>query len=72
MIRPKEGVVFEKAVRIAEIEESISLPSNIEGIANAKSSIGRLDILTRLITDYGKEFDRIPKGFSGRLYVEIS
>ena len=69
----KEGVVFEKGcVYLAEIEESISLPSNIEGIANAKSSIGRLDILTRLITDYGKEFDRIPKGFSGKLYVEIS
>ena len=64
---------FEKGcVYLAEIEESISLPSNIEGIANAKSSSGRLDILTRCRTEYGKEFDRIPKGFSGRLYVDRS
>jgi len=30
-----------------------------------------LDLLTRTITDHGKEFDRIVKGYSGPLYAEI-
>ena len=39
--------------------------------ASAKSSIGRLDLLTRIITDHGVEFDRVPDGYNGPLYVEI-
>ena len=39
--------------------------------ASAKSSIGRLDLLTRIITDRGVEFDRVPAGYNGPLYVEI-
>jgi dCTP deaminase len=30
-----------------------------------------LDLLTRIITDHGTEFDRVPAGYSGPLYVEI-
>ena len=44
---------------------------NTSGIANAKSSTGRLDLLTRTITDNGTEFDRIVKGYTGPLYAEI-
>jgi dCTP deaminase len=51
--------------------ESLDLPPEIEAVANAKSSTGRLDLLTRTITDHGKEFDRIVKGYSGPLYAEI-
>jgi dCTP deaminase len=40
-------------------------------VANAKSSTGRLDLLTRTITDGGTEFDRIPRGYAGPLYAEI-
>ncbi|MEM6579472.1 MAG: 2'-deoxycytidine 5'-triphosphate deaminase, partial [Pseudomonadota bacterium] len=39
--------------------------------ASAKSSIGRLDLMTRIITDQGIEFDRVPEGYSGPLYAEI-
>ena len=41
-------------------------------LANPKSSTGRLDIFTRVITDYGTEFDRIREGYKGPLYAEIS
>jgi dCTP deaminase len=41
-------------------------------LANPKSSTGRLDIFTRVITDYGVEFDRIREGYKGPLYAEIS
>ena len=40
-------------------------------MANAKSSTGRLDLLTRIIINKGTEFDRIPAGYEGQLFVEI-
>jgi dCTP deaminase len=51
--------------------ESLHLPAGIQAVANAKSSTGRLDLLTRVITDDGTEFDRVPEGYSGPLYAEI-
>jgi dCTP deaminase len=51
--------------------EELALSQNITAVANAKSSTGRLDLLTRVITDDGTEFDRIPAGYTGPLYAEI-
>ena len=48
------------------------MPDNISAVANAKSSTGRLDILTRLISDNSSCFDRVRKGYNGRVYVEIA
>lgn len=59
------------AVFIVPLVESLSLPPDITGRANPKSTTGRLDIYTRLITDGGVEFDRVPKGYSGDLYLEL-
>ncbi|WP_226550912.1 2'-deoxycytidine 5'-triphosphate deaminase [Celeribacter naphthalenivorans] len=67
-----EGAVLEKGcVYVVPLMESLSLPEGIQAVANAKSSTGRLDLLTRLITDEGEEFDRIAPGYSGPLYAEI-
>ncbi|MEO0774336.1 MAG: 2'-deoxycytidine 5'-triphosphate deaminase [Pseudomonadota bacterium] len=66
------GAVLEKGcVYVVPLLESLDLPVGMSGAASAKSSIGRLDLLTRIITDHGTEFDRIPDGYSGPLYVEI-
>jgi dCTP deaminase len=51
--------------------ESLRLPADVSGIANPKSTTGRLDIFTRLITEPGIEFERVPKGYQGALYLEI-
>ena len=51
--------------------QELNLPENISGKANPKSTTGRLDIFTRLITDYGTEFDRVPPGYKGKLYAEV-
>ncbi len=59
-------------IYIIEIQEELSLPDNISAVANAKSSTGRLDILTRLISDNSSCFDRIKKGYKGKVYVEIA
>ena len=66
------GAVLEKGcVYLVPLMERLNLPDEIEAVANAKSSTGRLDLLTRTITDYGNEFDRIIKGYKGPLYAEI-
>ncbi|QIE44714.1 2'-deoxycytidine 5'-triphosphate deaminase [Pseudohalocynthiibacter aestuariivivens] len=66
------GAVLEKGcVYVVPLMETLALPDGISGAASAKSSIGRLDLLTRVITDNGVEFDRVPDGYHGQLYVEI-
>lgn len=66
------GAVLEKGcVYVVPLMEAVTLPQGMTAAASAKSSIGRLDLLTRVITDYGTEFDRVPEGYDGPLYVEI-
>ncbi len=65
--------VFEKGcVYIVPLLEELSLPEDLSARANPKSSTGRLDIFTRLITDYGVEFEQVGEGYKGRLYAEIA
>lgn len=67
-----EGAVLEKnCVYVIPLAEQLALPHGVTAVANAKSSSGRLDLLTRTITDGGTEFDRIPEGYQGPLYAEV-
>lgn len=67
------GAVLEKGrVYVIPLLESIDLKSEVAGFANPKSSTGRLDILTRLIADYGTVFDQVRKGYKGQLYIEVA
>ncbi|GAA3874723.1 2'-deoxycytidine 5'-triphosphate deaminase [Celeribacter arenosi] len=67
-----DGAVLEKGcVYVVPLMETLDLPDDVQAVANAKSSTGRLDLLTRLITDGGTEFDRIPAGYKGPLFAEI-
>jgi dCTP deaminase len=64
--------VLEKGcIYIVPVLERLNLPADMSARANPKSTTGRLDIFTRLITDYGIEFEQVPAGYSGQLYVEI-
>lgn len=66
------GAVLEKnCVYVVPLQERLALPGNVNAVANAKSSTGRLDLLTRVITDGGVEFDRIGAGYTGPLFAEI-
>jgi dCTP deaminase len=60
------GVIY-----IIPLMESLELPADVFGIANPKSTTGRLDIFTRLITEHGDEFERVRRGYRGGLYVEV-
>ena len=68
-----DGAVLEcGCVYIVKLLESVSLTDDLTGIANPKSSTGRLDVFTRLIVDGAQEFEAVPAGYEGALYLEIS
>lgn len=68
----RRPAVFEKGcVYIVPLMEQLHLPNDISAKANPKSSTGRLDIFTRMICDYGIEFERVPEGYKGKLYAEV-
>jgi dCTP deaminase len=68
-----EGAVLETGcVYIVPLMESLRLPGDIAAAANPKSSTGRLDVFTRVIADRAREFDVIPEGYAGPLYIEVS
>ncbi len=67
----KAAVLEKGCVYIVPLMEELRLPPKISGKANPKSTTGRLDVFTRLISDYGMEFERVEAGYKGKLYVEI-
>src|ERR1700677_235730 len=68
----REGAVLETGrPYLVPLAEKLALPPLLRGKANPKSSTGRLDVFTRVITDYSHRFDEIAAGYEGPLYVEI-
>jgi dCTP deaminase len=66
------GTVLEKGcVYVLQLQETLALPPTIAAAANAKSSTGRLDLLSRVIVDGGSEFDRVPAGYRGAVFLEL-
>ncbi len=68
-----KGAVLETGcVYLVPLQESLRLPAGLAARANPKSSTGRIDVFTRLVTNRGKAFDEVPTGYSGPLYLEVS
>ena len=66
------GAVLETGcVYVVPLMESLALDAGLSAAANPKSSTGRLDVFTRVISDHGETFDQIPAGYAGPLYAEI-
>ena len=67
-----EGAVLEQGcVYLVPLIEALALSQRTSARANPKSSTGRLDVFTRVITDFGAEFDEVAPGYKGHLYLEI-
>ena len=66
-----EFLLEKNCIYLCELNESLNLPNKIRGKANPKSTTGRLDIFTRIITEYGSEYDFIDYGYKGKLFLEI-
>ena len=71
-INLNENKLLEKnCIYLCELNEKLSLPYDIMGKSNPKSTTGRLDIFTRVITENGKEYDYVNYNYKGKLYLEI-
>jgi dCTP deaminase len=67
-----EGGILERGnVYLVPLLESLALPAAVQGRSNPKSSTGRLDIFTRVITDHSHRFEEIRPGYHGPLYLEV-
>ena len=66
------GVLERGCVYIVPLLEQLALRRRTSARGNPKSSTGRLDIFTRLITDRGTEFDTVREQYKGPLYAEVS
>ncbi|MBM4041345.1 MAG: hypothetical protein FJ290_22820 [Planctomycetes bacterium] len=68
------GTTLEKGkVYLIELDIEVDLAgTRIQGKSTGRSSIGRLDVLVRLLCDQGREFDRLPENAKGRLFVEVA
>jgi dCTP deaminase len=68
-----DGATLQRgSVYLVPLLESLALPTGMRGRCNPKSTTGRLDIFTRVITDRTPRFDEIAAGYRGGLYLEIS
>ena len=65
------AVLAKGCVYLIPLIEKLELPRHLGAKANPKSTTGRLDVFTRLITEGGTEFEHVPKGYKGPLYAEV-
>jgi dCTP deaminase len=67
-----DGVVLEtNRPYLIPLKEELRLPAGVRAKANPKSSTGRLDVFTRVITDRSYLFDEVEDGYQGKLYLEV-
>lgn len=68
----RDGATLERdRPYLIPLVEELDLPAHVRAKTNPKSSTGRLDVFTRVITDGNHRFDEIPAGYKGRLYLEV-
>lgn len=53
------------------VDYQIVSGEHLAGKANPKSTTGRLDVFTRVITDYSHRFEEIRSGYDGKMYLEV-
>src|SRR4051812_24740812 len=68
----RDGAVLERdRPYLVPLLEELALPEDVRAKANPKSSTGRLDVFTRVLTDRHHRFDEVRAGYHGKLYLEI-
>lgn len=66
------GAILEKGhVYLVPLLEHLNLPKTLRARANPKSTTGRLDVFTRVVTDLNAGFDEIRAGYRGPLFLEV-
>jgi dCTP deaminase len=68
----RDGATLERdRPYLVPLIEELRLPEGVRAKANPKSSTGRLDVFTRVLTDRSHRFDEIAGGYHGKLYLEV-
>lgn len=68
----RDGATLERdRPYLVPLIEDLRLPPHVRARTNPKSSTGRLDVFTRVITDRNHRFDEIGPGYHGKLYLEV-
>jgi dCTP deaminase len=70
-LRDNGAVLEPNRPYLIPLMERLRLPPAVRAKANPKSSTGRLDVFTRVITDKSYQFDEIRAGYIGGLYLEV-
>jgi dCTP deaminase len=71
-----ETVLQKDHIYIVRLKEKVALHRfprkyGLYGRASGRSSIGRLDVLTRLIVDRCPKYDEVPPAYHGDLFLEV-
>ncbi|MDP9071514.1 MAG: 2'-deoxycytidine 5'-triphosphate deaminase [Actinomycetota bacterium] len=67
-----EGGILERdRPYLIPLMEELRLPPHVHAKANPRSSTGRVDVFTRVVTDQSDRFDEVVPGYHGRLYLEV-
>ncbi len=66
-----ETYLHKRVLYVAEINEELRLPGDVEGKSEPKSSTGRIDVHVRLLTQGGQAYDQVRPGYNGKLFLEI-
>jgi dCTP deaminase len=64
-------VLVRGEVVVVRLREALNLPGTLAAYANSKSSTGRIDLQTRVLTDGNPRYDKIPFGYRGELWMEL-
>lgn len=68
-----EGGVLERGlVYLVALEEELELPGECSGRFNPRSSTGRCDLFTRVLVPGHPRFDETPRGYAGKLWLEVA
>ena len=67
----KPTVLARGKVYLVKLQESLNLPEGMAAYCNSKSSTGRVDLATRVLSDGNSRYDRIAAGYQGDLWCEL-
>src|SRR5947209_1947541 len=70
-LRDEGGILERNRPYLIPLRERLALPPGTRAKANPKSSTGRLDIFTRVVTDRSYRFDEVADGYDGQLFLEV-
>jgi dCTP deaminase len=59
------------SIYMAELGPTFDLPDEVGGLVNAKSSAGRTDLFCTVLANGCAEFNTVPRGYKGKLYMIV-